>query len=115
MSGHFKDYSDRRRDERRLFRSGAVWTPVGMAATQVRTLDVSAGGIALVAAFNPPTGHLCIVRFVLPTRDGPLTVETSGRVARSVFSSADDGFRVGVHFDPLSDEAARALQRFVRG
>jgi c-di-GMP-binding flagellar brake protein YcgR len=115
MSGHFEDYSDRRRDERRIFRGGALWMPVGKAATQVRTLDVSAGGIAIVATFNPPAGCLCLVRFVLPTRDGPFTVETSGRVARSVFSSTDDGFRVGLHFDPLSDEAARALQRYVRG
>jgi c-di-GMP-binding flagellar brake protein YcgR len=115
MSNHFGDYSDRRRDERRIYRSGAVWTPVGMAPVQVRTLDISVGGIALVAAFNPPVGCLCLVRFTLPGREGPFTVETSGGVARSVFSSTDDGFRVGLYFDPLSDEATRALQRYVRG
>ena len=115
MSNHFEDYSDRRRDERRIYRGGAVWTPVGMAATQVRTVDVSAGGIAIVATFNPPVGCLCTVRFSLPGRTGPFTVETSGRVVRSVFSSSDDGFRVGLFFDPLSDEAARTLQRYVRG
>lgn len=110
------DYSDRRGEERRLYRAGALWAPVGLAPLQARTLDLSVSGLGLVSPVNPPVGTRCQVRFVVPTRDhGPMTIDAMAKVARSIFSSAEDGFRVGLMFEPLPEEATRAIQRFVRG
>lgn len=107
---------ERRRDERRMFRGGALWAPVGMAPMQARTIDLSASGIALVSPLNPQVGARCRVHFNLPLRDGSsLTVDTSARIARASFSAAEDGFRVGIEFDALDSELQRALKRFVLG
>jgi c-di-GMP-binding flagellar brake protein YcgR len=105
---------DRRRDERRLFRGGALWAPMGSSPTQVRTVDLSASGIALVSTINPAIGCRCRVRFAIPTREGvSLTIDVMARVVRASFSGAEDGFRVGIEFDTLEPEAKRALKRFV--
>jgi c-di-GMP-binding flagellar brake protein YcgR len=107
---------DRRRDERRLFRGGALWAPAGSSPMQARTLDLSLTGIALVSQINPTIGCRCRVRFALPTHEGAsLTVDMIARVVRASFSGAEDGFRVGIEFDSLEPEAERALKRFVGG
>lgn len=117
MAGpQFTDLSDRRGDERRLYRGGALWAPIGLAPLQARTLDLSVSGLGLVSPVNPPVGTRCQVRFSVPTREhGPMSIDAFAVVARSIFSSADDGFRVGLMFENLAADAKREVQRFVRG
>ncbi len=106
--------ADRRRDERRLFRGGAVWAPVGQSPVQVRTVDVSAGGIALVSGTNPPIGCRCRVHFYLPQREGGnQAIDLMARVVSSSFSAAEDGFRVGLSFEAPGADAVAALKRYV--
>lgn len=111
---HAEPLGERRRDERRLFRGGALWAPVGSSPMQARTVDLSASGIALVSTINPTLGCRCRVRFALPLREGgSLNVDVMARVVRASFSAAEDGFRVGIEFDPLEPGTRRALRRFV--
>lgn len=110
----FKPSDDRRRDERRLFRGGAVWAPVGQSPAQVRTVDLSASGIALVSSTNPPIGCRCRVHFYLPMREGGnKAVDLMATVARSSFSAAEGGFRVGLEFEAPDAEAMRVIKRFI--
>lgn len=81
----------------------------------VRTLDVGPGGLGIVAAANPKPGTGFEVEFVLPGKSrSPVPVKTSVRVIHSVFSSAEDGFKIGLSFVRLPPEVAQAISAFMK-
>ncbi len=105
---------ERRQEPRKTLRTPATVRVAGQ-ALQVRTLDVSVSGVAIVAAVNPPAGMRLELEFLLPGRKGVVPVRARGQVMHSVLCGAENGFRVGVTFTELDDASRRAIEAYVRG
>lgn len=83
---------------------------------EVRTWDISAGGIAIIASVNPPPNLRCVIRFLVPLLAGGSTpVEVKVQVAHSVLSSSHGAFMVGLQFDGLPVAGEQAIARFLKG
>lgn len=107
---------ERREAPRRLFRRPVSLVLPGNQLVDARTLDISASGLAIVLAANPPVGMACGIRLTLPPREaGPVQIEPRVKVEHSRWSAADHGFKVGLRFQALSAEQQRAIREFVEG
>lgn len=82
---------------------------LGGRSFEVRTFDISPGGMGVYAEINPRIGLVLQVECVLLTRSkGPMEMQATATVAHSVYSSDGRGFKVGLTFtdiDPPSDYA----------
>ena len=106
-------FDEKRQSERRpLFCK--VQLMFARQAVGARALDVSTGGLAVVADINAPVGQACTVSFPLSAPDGTsrdLTLQAS--VLHSVLTH--DGFRLGLRFMQPDDPTKRLLKRYVDG
>lgn len=81
----------------------------------VRTLDISPGGLAIVASANPRPGTTCAVALALPVKPrGAVPLELRAKVVHSVFASSEGGFKIGLSFTELPANAAQAIVTFTR-
>jgi c-di-GMP-binding flagellar brake protein YcgR len=106
--------AERRVTDRKTLRTRATIILGQTQAFEVRTLDLSTGGMGIVAQANPRPGTLMGIRFMLPLKPGGYhPFEARAKVAHSVYSASEQGFKIGLSFIDLSPEAAAAAQRFV--
>jgi c-di-GMP-binding flagellar brake protein YcgR len=106
--------AEKRSHERRAMRSPVEVLLPGRAALAMRATDISVGGIGLVAAANAPLGLEVQLRIPLPFgASGTQHFEVRARVQHSVFSSRDDGFRIGMVFLRPSDRLVVAIGDFL--
>ena len=106
--------AERRTTERKTLRTRATIILGQTQAFEVRTLDMSLGGMGIVAQANPRPGTLMAIRFMLPLKpSGYFTFEAKAKVAHSVYSASEQGFKISLSFIDLAPEAAAAAQRFV--
>lgn len=105
--------SERRSAFRKLVRLTAVLEVDGAAPLAVRTVEVSASGVALSSALNIRPGGRCLVRIALPAQPPQPMLAVQGVVTYSVLSQRDGGFRVGVQFQALPRGAQERLQAFM--
>jgi c-di-GMP-binding flagellar brake protein YcgR len=107
----------RRAHQRAILRAPAQLIVPRQPPIDVRTADVSAGGLAIITQFNPPKHATCSVIFTLPDRQHPgrggLLVRAEAVVAHTTLSSSEGGFRVGLTFLSLTPEALAAIESFV--
>jgi hypothetical protein len=104
---------DRRIHERKKLRSTAQLLLLGR-KFDVRTLDVSVSGVGIICSANPAAKTACSIRLSIPTKpSGFVLLELHAMVVHSVFSSANDGFSVGLLFVAPSAEAAAAISSYV--
>jgi hypothetical protein len=76
----------------------------------VRTTDISAAGLGLVASANPPERLIVQLRLQIPQRPaGYKAVDVVGKVMNSVYSRRDDGFRIGLLFQNPSPQAMTVI------
>lgn len=95
-------------------RSQAVVVLPGPREFPVRTVDISATGLGIVAAANPSVGTTFAIRFALPLKGKtPAVHEASARVVHSVFSSDEDGFKIGLLFTQLTPSCAAAIVQYI--
>lgn len=107
---------EQRQHARRLLRTTAQLIVAGSPPFAVRTVDISAGGMAIVTTVQPPRGLNCTVLLSLPqTGREPVPLALPVTVAHSIFSSGEEGVKVGLSFNALPPEAAALVQRFVDG
>jgi c-di-GMP-binding flagellar brake protein YcgR len=108
--------SERRQNGRKPFRSVAQLRLSQQAPAPVRTTDVSASGLGVVAPVNLPAGTLAVVQFVLPKKTGGGTlIELEVMTVHSVFSAAEGGFKTGLQFNSVSPDVAKTIARFING
>lgn len=106
--------AERRVDARKPFRSTAYLALPGRPPSTVRTVDLSAGGVGIIAADNPPPKSACMVRLMLPVKgQGPKAFDVQARVAHSVYSSKGGGFLIGLQFTSLGPDVAAAVIDFL--
>ncbi|EXJ14765.1 hypothetical protein D779_2134 [Imhoffiella purpurea] len=76
----------------------------------VYIVDISAGGVRVVAPINPRVGTVFVLRIRLPLRpSGSLPVETRVSVAHSILTGEEDGFVLGLTFLELPNVARNAI------
>src|SRR5664279_5069732 len=103
---------ERRQYKRAALRGIAHLVLTGHPSIEVRTVDISVGGMGIVASANPPAGLACVIRVVIPVKPrGTTTVEVQAKVAHSIFSHGAGGFLIGLEFSQLSAEAKSAVMQ----
>jgi c-di-GMP-binding flagellar brake protein YcgR len=108
--------TERRRLERKALRCNAWLRRGGGAPVAVRTLDLNAGGIGLVAEFNPNRGEACRVLLASPSQPrGAAAIEIDATVVHSILNSREGAFTVGLRFATLSAEQSRVVAQYLRG
>ena len=109
-----QDKSDKRTHERVTLRTQATVLLSDSKTIKVRTLDIALGGMAIVADGNPTPGVTFNIRLARPLRsDTPSPFEAKVRVAHSVLSGKEGGFKIGLQFIELSDTAKFVLEQFL--
>ena len=107
---------DVRQHARRLYRATAQLIVVGSPPFTVRTVDISAGGMAILTTVQPPRGLNCTVLLSLPqTGREPVALELPVTVSHSIFSRGEEGVKVGLSFNGLAPDKVAVIQKFVDG
>lgn len=106
--------AERRQHVRKPLHGLAYVMLAGHPPIAVRTLEIGPGGIAIVAAANPPPKMNARLRLNLPTRSrGLVTVELAVTVLHSVLSRRENGFKVGLQFVDVPAPAQQAITAFL--
>lgn len=107
--------SERRQHRRAVLRCPAQMLLPGAGPIEVRTVDISAGGMGIVAAVNPPSGVTCLLRMSIPLKpQGSAVIDVQAKVTHSVFGNSENGFKVGLQFTNLSESATSAIDKFLQ-
>ena len=78
-------------------------------------MDISAEGLGVVAALNIPAQTNCSVRLTLPMKPlGGATIDVHVFVTHSVFSTPENGFKLGLQFTNVSTTIAQAIAKFMQ-
>ncbi len=110
------DNDQRRKHERKPYHAPGQLLVADKRIIDIRIVDISLGGMAVIAPFNPPHASLCVVRFALRnSSETNTTLLIRSAVTHSIFSSREDGFKVGLVFRSLSDDAQSVLRQFLDG
>ncbi|MBK7353582.1 MAG: PilZ domain-containing protein [Nitrosomonas sp.] len=106
--------SEKRTHERVTLRTQAIILLPDRKTIKVRTLDIALGGMAIVADGNPNPGVTFNIQLTIPLRADILPLfEAKVRVAHSVLSGREGGFKIGLQFIELSDAAESVLKQFL--
>jgi c-di-GMP-binding flagellar brake protein YcgR len=105
---------DRRTTERRAFRAPALLKLPSQQVLEVRTFDISVGGIGLVVPLNLRRDSVCDVRVRAPVQaEGMEVIMARGRIAHSILSGKEKGFLIGLEFVTLSDPLLSLIKQYV--
>ena len=107
--------AERRRSKRTLYRSHAKLLLPGHDAIEVRTVDVSSGGVGVVSPLNLLPGLPCEIH--LHFRKIPIGMENiavRSRIAYCVLSGKEQGFLIGVQFVEPPQEALQVIDRYIK-
>lgn len=99
---------------RRVLHANARLFVADMMPIDVRTLDLSQGGMAIIAPFNPEAYTGGSIRFPLKFTGSPLVhLEAMATMMNSVYSGHYQGFRIGMQFNDLSDKVKSLIVRYI--
>ena len=111
--------AEHRKDQRHSKRLRAVII-VDENGTQSRmagkTQDVSERGASIISQYNLTSPHPIIVCLLLHPGDNvtpPVIFEAKSKIASSILSSQQGGFRIGVEFVGIAGDGAKLLQKFL--
>lgn len=94
-----------------------TWADIVLAANRTlraRTVEFTSKGLAIVASSNLPAKTPLEVNCVIPMRNGKFaSFNAKGHVTHSIYSSQDNGFRIGIAFDEVPRNSAVTLQQLV--
>jgi c-di-GMP-binding flagellar brake protein YcgR len=107
------DLSDRRAHDRRPLRIVAHVLLPNDQSFEVRTLDIGAGGMGIVASANPKPGTAFAIQFTLPSKQGgsPAPLQLKVKVANSILDQG--GFKIGLQFLGLEPGPERVIRQYL--
>lgn len=106
--------AERRVHLRRVLRNNALLLLPGDKTLEVRTVDISAGGMGILVDVNPPQGATFSIRVSLPLKSkGYKVFETRVQVMHSVYGSAEGYFKVGLRFIDLDAGTVAAISSYM--
>ena len=88
-----------------------VVLPAGEPALTGKAVNLSAGGMRVIAASDVPTGEAVVLRFALPGEECERSV--GGRIVRSLHDAISKEFVYGVAFTQFERNDREALEQFV--
>jgi hypothetical protein len=107
---------ERRLVERKPLRVRVRVTLAGRPEMEVRSVDVSTGGMSLVVDVNLAPATPCNLSFTLLLPDGSMhKVQIAATVAHCTYSGQRSGFVIGLQFKGASEELKGLLQRYMKG
>lgn len=102
----------RRRTPRRVLQVPAVLRPAGCAPLAVRSFDVGLSGLCVLSAVTVEVRAPCEVAFKLPSGANVMSsLQLKARIVYSILGSS--GFKIGLQFEAVGQEASAALSRYV--
>ncbi len=108
------DTYENRIHQRRPLRAVATIMLPGNQEIEVHTLDLSRGGMAIVANANPRQGTEFGIRVTLPLRQrGSGTLEARVRVVHSILARDEGGFKVGLQFIGIDANGQSVIDEFL--
>lgn len=107
--------SDRRVHDRRPLRIPARVLLPGDQSFEVRTSDIGAGGMGIVAGANPKVGTVFALQFSLPskTNGNPAALQVKVKVANSILGVDQGGFKIGLQFLALDPASERVIRQYL--
>jgi c-di-GMP-binding flagellar brake protein YcgR len=106
--------SERRQFERRMYRADARLLMAGMPVIDIRTLDLSVGGMGVTSSCNPESGTVASVQFPLKFIGRKVVrIDAMVTVMHSIYSGDHAAFKLGLRFNGLSPNVAELIARFV--
>ena len=106
--------SDRRKHDRRPLRTVARVVLPNNQAFEVRTLDIGAGGMGILAGANPKPGTGFVIQLMLPSKTAaPTPFQAKVRVANSVLGGDLGGFKIGLQFVDLEPATDSLLRQYL--
>lgn len=110
----FPQLKDRRTAERRSLRVTANIASADQPSEDVRTVDISADSVGIVAHFNPQPGTVFRIRLKLPTlARGLIALESHAQVVHSILSGDEGGFKIGLMFSGADTARDQAIKSYL--
>jgi c-di-GMP-binding flagellar brake protein YcgR len=108
------DEPQRRESDRKQLRGTGRFFLTPSAVIEVRTLDVSTRGAAIVSAANLPIGSTGTLHLGVPDHNGMREqFQVHATVIAAVLSADVDGFRLSLRFDGISESLRAAVERYM--
>ena len=106
--------SDRRSGERKAFRAPALLRLPDRQVLEVRTFDISVGGIGVVTPWNLKLDAVCDIRVRPPIiSEGMEVLLARGRIAHSILSGKEKGFMIGLEFTEIPPDMSELIKQYV--
>ncbi|MCW7536691.1 PilZ domain-containing protein [Aquabacterium sp. A7-Y] len=102
---------ERRVHQRRVVRVPAVLRLSSGREMECRALDLSLGGISLAVEQDPGVGTAGLLRVAVPFPERSQAISVSVVVVQSILT--DSGFRAGLRFGDLPENAREVLHEFL--
>ncbi|WP_298232721.1 PilZ domain-containing protein [uncultured Azohydromonas sp.] len=105
---------DRRLGERKKFRAPALLRLPDRQVIEVRTFDISVGGIGVVTPMNLRQDVVCDIRVRPPIlSEGMEVLLARGRIAHSILSGKEKGFLIGLEFVEIASSMREIIKQYV--
>jgi c-di-GMP-binding flagellar brake protein YcgR len=101
-----------RGEPRKILRCPAMFMIQDHPAVRVRTIDISASGIAIMAPHNVPEGLTCGIAFTTFVNGHMAQINVMARVIYTICIGTE-GFRVGMQFAEVDPASRVALTQLV--
>ena len=105
---------ERRLHERHPLRAHAAIAFSPTQIFEVKTFDISLGGVGIIADLNLKLGTALFVRIPLPVMPKTVFIETRAEVTYSALANDMQGFRIGLRFLELDANATSSLRQFLK-
>jgi hypothetical protein len=116
MTNALPNPEEQRRHSRRALQTTALLILPGQRPFEIRTTDISLGGLGLVAMANPPLNLVARVQLSLPMPGSKrVPIDVMGRVVHSVLSRRHGGFSIGLALIAPSYETLKAISAYMNG
>lgn len=103
---------ERRVERRRPLRAPVTIAVAGKGMHEGKTLDLSLSGLSVLVREPLAANDQCALRFMVPVGTKRCQVEARATVMYCVCSGMD-GFRVGIRFGAVSNDAASLIARYM--
>lgn len=83
-----------------------------------KTQDISTSGVSIITDYNLMSTHLITVCLLIHPGDPvnpPVVFEAQSKIASSVLSRQQGGFRIGIEFRKIEGDGAQILHKFLAG
>ena len=107
---------ERRQVERKPLSVRVRMALQGKPEMEVRSVDISVGGMSLTLDINLVPGTPCQLSFSMQLPNGDIhKIQAEAAVAHCTYSSKRSGFVTGVQFKRISSDAQALVARYMKG